>query len=264
VAEATKAIEMAQAIFKRNSFDLIYARKGQSLQQWEAELHHAIKLAASHLSLYQLTIEPGTVFAQKTAIGERFTAQDDVADEMYSLTQDICAAAGLPAYEVSNHARSGEESRHNLSYWHYDEYIGIGAGAHGRVNILDKHGDRHSASLCERSHAASEQKIATSSLRPPEMWMNAVEAKETGLEAQEALSKNDQKTEHLMMNMRLFAGIDKAAWQQRYQEPLDAFLNVANKDFYIAENLLFEDAQTLRATRDGMMKLSSLTAKLLD
>ncbi len=244
VAEAIGAIEIAQRIFKRHSFDLIYARKGQTLQQWEDELRAALKLAASHLSLYQLTIEPGTVFAQKTAIGQTFTAQDDVADEMYALTQNICADAGLPAYEVSNHAAHGEESRHNLSYWHYDEYIGIGPGAHGRVLVKDDY-------------------VSTSTLRPPEQWLREVEAKNIGIEMQEPLSQTDQKTEHFMMNLRLFAGIDKADWQQRYGTPLDTFLNTTTKDFYVNENLLFEDVNVLRATPDGMMKLTSLTGKLL-
>lgn len=244
VAEAIHAIGIAQRIFKRHSFDLIYARKGQTVQQWQDELRAALKLAASHLSLYQLTIEPGTVFAQKTAIGQRFTAQDDVADEMYAITQDICADAGLPAYEVSNHAKPGEESRHNLSYWHYDEYIGIGPGAHGRVHMKDDY-------------------FSTSTLRPPEMWLKDVEAKTIGLETHELLSENDRKTEHFMMNLRLFAGIDKADWQERYGEPLDDFLDKARKDFYIKEQLLYEDRAVLRATRSGMMKLTSLTGKLL-
>ncbi len=244
VSEAIKAIEMAQAIFKRHSFDLIYARKGQTLQQWEVELTAALKLAAAHLSLYQLTIEPGTVFAQKTNAGQVFTAPDAVADAMYHLTQEICSASGLPAYEVSNHARVGEESRHNLSYWHYDEYIGIGPGAHGRVDIKNR-------------------RIATNTFKPPEMWLNKVETYTIGLEAQDELSLRDQQIEHFMMNLRLFAGIDKRAWQQRYNQPLDDFLNKANKNFYVREGLLAEDDAVLRATRSGMTVLTSLTGKLL-
>ncbi|MDX1923124.1 MAG: radical SAM family heme chaperone HemW [Alphaproteobacteria bacterium] len=249
VAEAIGAIEMAQRIFRRHSFDLIYARKNQTLQQWEHELRDALKLAAAHLSLYQLTIEPGTVFAQKTAAGQRFTAQDDVADEMYRLTQDICADAGLPAYEVSNHARRGEESRHNLSYWHYDEYIGIGPGAHGRVRM--------------GRVSINDHYFSTNTLRAPEMWLREVEAKKIGLETQTELSQKDQKTEHLLMNLRLFSGIDKADWQVRYGEPLDAFLNKANKNFYISEHFLIEDDKVLRATPQGMMMLNALTEKLV-
>ncbi len=245
VAEAIKAIGIAQSIFPRHSFDLIYARKNQTLQQWEDELNAALKLAASHLSLYQLTIEPGTVFAQKTNAGQVFTASDEVADSMYNLTQDVCAAAGLPAYEVSNHARPGEESRHNLSYWHYDEYIGIGPGAHGRVSIAGRH-------------------VATNTYKPPQMWLDKVDAYTIGLEAQDELSLSDQQTEHFMMNIRLFAGIDKRAWQSRYGTSLDAFLNSANKDFYIQQGLLVEDANVLRATQNGMRVLTSLTGKLLN
>lgn len=266
VAEAIKAIGIAQSIFPRHSFDLIYARKNQTLQQWEDELNAALKLAASHLSLYQLTIEPGTVFAQKTNAGQVFTASDEVADSMYNLTQDVCAAAGLPAYEVSNHARPGEESRHNLSYWHYDEYIGIGPGAHGRVRV--KNGDCRSASLCERSphkfNAASEHIFATNTFKPPQMWLDKVDAYTIGLEAQDELSLPDQQTEHFMMNMRLFAGIDKRAWQSRYGTSLDTFLNSASKDFYIQQGLLVEDANVLRATQNGMRVLTSLTGKLLN
>ncbi|MBY0429142.1 MAG: radical SAM family heme chaperone HemW, partial [Alphaproteobacteria bacterium] len=244
VNEAIKAINIAQAIFPRHSFDLIYARKGQTTAQWEAELNAALKLAAAHLSLYQLTIEPGTVFAQKTNAGQVFTAPDEAADEMYTITQELCAASGLPAYEVSNHARLGEESRHNLSYWHYDEYIGIGAGAHGRVSIRNRH-------------------VAAQTYRPPEMWLKAVEAHTIGLEQQNELSLNDQQTEHFMMNMRLFAGIDKRHWQQRYNAPLDTFLNKTNKDFYISEGHLAEDTNALRATKNGMRLLTGLTGKLL-
>lgn len=265
VAEAIKAIGIAQSIFPRHSFDLIYARKGQTTLQWEAELGAALKLAAAHLSLYQLTIEPGTVFAQKTNAGHVFTAPDETADEMYTLTQDLCAAAGLPAYEVSNHARSGEESRHNLSYWHYDEYIGIGAGAHGRVGDEATKGRRGEENSLLSSHRPTvpPSRFATSTYRPPEQWLKAVEAHTIGLEQQSELSLHDQQTEHFMMNMRLFAGIDKRNWQQRYNTPLDGFLNKANKDFYVSEGHLAEDANTLRATKQGIMMLTSLTEKLL-
>ncbi len=244
VTDAYKAINLAQAIFPRYSFDLIYARKHQTLQQWEAELNAAMELKPAHLSLYQLTIEPGTVFAQKTRAGQVFTANDEVADSMYDLTQDMCAAAGLPAYEVSNHARLGQESRHNLSYWHYDEYIGIGPGAHGRT----------------RNEST---RMATAAHRSPQTWLNAVEETGMGLETHTTLSLHDQKTEHLMMNLRLFAGIDKHSWSQRYNAPLDDFIHESNKHFYINEGLLFEDAQALRATRQGMRVLTSLTGKLL-
>ncbi|NDE90034.1 MAG: coproporphyrinogen III oxidase [Alphaproteobacteria bacterium] len=265
VEEAIKAIGIAQRIFPRHSFDLIYARKNQTLQQWEAELKQALELAAEHLSLYQLTIEPGTVFAQKTTLGQRFTAEDEVADDMYALTQSMLADAGLPAYEVSNHARPGQESRHNLSYWHYDEYIGIGPGAHGRVRVESRESsDKEENSSTSSLTSHHSPLIATATQRPPEMWLNTVEAKQVGLETHNELSLQDQKTEHLMMNMRLFAGIDKAAWQQRYSELLDTFINVTNKDFYIGEALLFEDAHVLRATQSGMMKLTRLTEKLLD
>jgi putative oxygen-independent coproporphyrinogen III oxidase len=131
-AEARRAIELARQNFPRFSFDLIYARRGQSPETWEKELNEALQLADGHLSLYQLTIEPNTQFYTRAARGETLTAPDDNAATMYELTQNILKDAGLPAYEVSNHAREGAESRHNLAYWHYDDYIGIGPGAHGR------------------------------------------------------------------------------------------------------------------------------------
>jgi oxygen-independent coproporphyrinogen-3 oxidase len=244
VKEAKAAIAMAQAAFPRTSFDLIYARKEQRAADWEVELKEALELAAGHLSLYQLTIEPGTVFAQKTAIGSMFQADDEEAAKMYEITQELCAAAGLPAYEVSNHAAAGQQSNHNLSYWHYDEYAGIGPGAHGRT-LLDG------------------QRFATQTLRPPETWLRNVEAGGHGLEVNAALEKAEEKAESFMMNLRLCAGIDKAAWQARHGEALEALLDPAKIKMLATEKLVEDTPQTLRVTQEGMLKLTAITGSLL-
>ena len=174
VAEAEAAIAIARRTFERFSFDLIYARPGQTVRAWQAELDRALALADGHVSLYQLTIEAGTPFAALHAGGKLVLPADDVADEMFALTQDVTASAGLPAYEISNHARPGEESRHNLLYWRYGEYAGIGAGAHGRL-VID--GERH----------------ATSAERMPEQWLARVEEADRGVTDQHSLSRSGNR-----------------------------------------------------------------------
>jgi oxygen-independent coproporphyrinogen-3 oxidase len=190
VAEAERAFAVARAIFPRVSFDLIYARQGQTLAAWHADLRRALAMAIDHLSLYQLTIEPGTRFGDLAARGRlRGLPDPDTAAAMFEATQAICEAAGLPAYEISNHARPGAESRHNLVYWRYGDYAGIGAGAHGR---LTRDGRRR----------------ATESHRMPEAWLAAVEATGTGTIDAGPLRPADQATEMLMMGLRLAEGID--------------------------------------------------------
>src|SRR5438067_11069938 len=161
--EAVAAIALARDIFPRYSFDLIYARPGQSVAAWEAELGEALSLAGTHLSLYQLTIEPGTAFGNRAARGEILSADEDTAVALYEVTQQRLAAAELPAYEISNHAGPGAECRHNLAYWRYEDYLGIGPGAHGRVT-------RDSG------------KMATQQLRAPEAWLDGIERDGTALE----------------------------------------------------------------------------------
>jgi oxygen-independent coproporphyrinogen-3 oxidase len=187
-AEARRAVEIAAATFERFSFDLIYARPGQTPVDWAAELHEALGFAGRHLSLYQLTIEPGTPFAALHAAGKLAVPDPEVADELYAMTEDITSSAGLPAYEVSNYAASGEESRHNLLYWRYGEYVGIGPGAHGRP-IID--GIRH----------------ATSTERSPEGWLASVEADGHGIVEREPLHFAEQADEALLMGLRIREGI---------------------------------------------------------
>lgn len=191
VSEAMAAYETARDRFDRVSFDLIYARPGQTAVAWESELRKALGLAVDHLSLYQLTIEDGTAFGDRYKAGQlRNLPSDDVAADMYLITKDICASAGFPGYEVSNHARPGEESRHNLIYWRYGDYAGIGPGAHGR---LTRHGTR----------------CATEAIRSPTPWLQAVEARGDGTSVRDDLSENDTVSEFLLMGLRLTEGIDQ-------------------------------------------------------
>jgi oxygen-independent coproporphyrinogen-3 oxidase len=200
-AEARAAFDVARAAFARVSFDLIYARAGQTPEAWAAELRAAIAMAADHLSLYQLTIEQGTRFAELHARGMLRLPDDEASADMYCATQEVCAAAGLPAYEISNHAAPGAESRHNLVYWRYGDYAGVGPGAHGR---LTGEGGR----------------VATTAERDPARWLAAVEARGSGLAA-EALAGADQAVEHLMMGLRLAEGVDLDRHARLAGAPLD-------------------------------------------
>ena len=187
VEEGLRAIAAAQACFNRVSFDLITARPGQSLAAWEAELATALGFGTDHLSLYQLTIEPGTRFATLFEKGELTLPDEDLAADLFEATRAMASAAGLPAYEISNHARPGQESRHNLTYWRYGDYLGIGPGAHGR-----------------RLGVASERH------RKPENWLAAVQEQGHGIKAERPLTAETRATEALLMGLRLAEGIDLA------------------------------------------------------
>jgi putative oxygen-independent coproporphyrinogen III oxidase len=200
--EALDAVAIARKSFDRYSFDLIYARPGQTPNAWASELKRAIAEAAEHLSLYQLTIEPETPFAALHAAGKLVTPDEDVARTLYDTTQEVCAAAGLPAYEISNHARPGAECRHNLVYWRGHEYAGIGPGAHGRLDIA---GERR----------------ATATERRPEAWLMRVEALGHGIVTDETLSHVEIADEFLMMGLRLAEGIDPARYEQISGRPID-------------------------------------------
>ena len=189
VAEAKTALDIARETFDRFTFDLIYARPGQTAAAWREELSEALALAGDHLSLYQLTIEPDTPFAKLHAAGKLIVPDGDAALELYGITQDMTAEAGLPAYEISNHARSGQESQHNLLYWRYGAYAGVGPGAHGR---LVRDGVRTS----------------TATERNPESWAALVEAGGHGFIEQEVLSRTEAADEMLLMGLRLHEGLD--------------------------------------------------------
>jgi putative oxygen-independent coproporphyrinogen III oxidase len=200
--EALAAVEIARQAFERFSFDLIYARPGQTPDAWAAELRQAIGHAAEHLSLYQLTIEPGTWFERLHATGRLVVPDHEAARVLYDVTQDICAAHGLPAYEISNHARPGAESRHNLVYWRYGEYAGIGPGAHGRI-------------------VADEGRIATVAEKHPETWLERVEREGHGVVGTERLSREEEADEFLLMGLRLRQGIDPGTYEALAGRPLD-------------------------------------------
>jgi putative oxygen-independent coproporphyrinogen III oxidase len=189
VGEALDAVAIARSTFARYSFDLIYARPGQAPAAWRAELERALREAGDHLSLYQLTIEQETPFATLHAAGKLQVPDDDTARTLYDTTQEVCAAHGLPAYEVSNHARPGGECRHNLVYWRGHEYAGIGPGAHGRLEI---DGERH----------------ATATERRPESWLVRVETAGHGLVTDDVLTRGERADEFLLMGLRLAEGID--------------------------------------------------------
>ncbi|KEJ90653.1 radical SAM family heme chaperone HemW [Sulfitobacter donghicola] len=203
VSEALAAFDIARNTFERVSFDLMYARQNQTLRDWEAELKQALTLSIDHLSLYQLTIEDGTAFGDRYALGKlKGLPDEDLGADMFDLTQDICGSAGMPAYEVSNHASDSAQSRHNLIYWRYGDYLGIGPGAHGRLTI---NGSRH-ATICYSN---------------PKRWLDAV-AKEQPEQSRETLLKSDEATEFLLMGMRLRDGIDLNRYENLSGKPVNA------------------------------------------
>jgi oxygen-independent coproporphyrinogen-3 oxidase len=188
VEEALAAVRIAASIFERHSFDLIYARPGQTPQAWGAELEQAIGHAVEHLSLYQLTIEPGTWFERLHAAGKIAVPDEETGRALYDVTQEVCEKHGLPAYEISNHARPGAESRHNLLYWRYGEYAGIGPGAHGRL-------------------VTGNARLATSTEKHPETWLERVERDGHGIVEEEVLTAEAEGDEFLLMGLRLKEGI---------------------------------------------------------
>ncbi|AZO19225.1 coproporphyrinogen III oxidase [Mesorhizobium sp. M2A.F.Ca.ET.043.05.1.1] len=240
VEEALHAIALARDIFPRLSFDLIYARPGQTPEAWGAELEQAIGYAVDHLSLYQLTIEEGTPFHALYA-AKKFTLPDnDHAADLYALTQEVTATHGLPAYEISNHARPGAESRHNLTYWRYGEYVGVGPGAHGRF-------------------VESGRRTVTIAERMPETWLNLVEAKGHGVTGGEILTRAEEADEFLLMGLRLAEGIDL----QRYEALSGRGLSIARLSVLQEEGLVAPVGNArLRATTAGMIVLDAVVADL--
>jgi oxygen-independent coproporphyrinogen-3 oxidase len=238
--EALDAVAIARGIFDRFSFDLIYARPGQTAAAWRAELSRALAEAGEHLSLYQLTIEPDTPFAALHANGKLVLPDDDLGRDLYDLTLDQCAAAGLPAYEVSNHARVGAECRHNLVYWRYGEYAGIGPGAHGRLLIDDT---RH----------------ATATEKRPEAWLMRVEGAGHGVTVDDALTRAEQADEFLLMGLRLTEGIDPKRYAALAGRPLDLERIAALIGHGFVETT--GDGR-LRVTRSGFPVLDAVVADL--
>jgi putative oxygen-independent coproporphyrinogen III oxidase len=242
-AEAVAAIALTRRTFPRYSFDLIYARPTQTREAWRAELGEALRLAEGHLSLYQLTIEAGTPFAALQALGKLVVPDETLAADCYELTQEATAKAGLAAYEISNHAAPGQECRHNLIYWRYGEYAGVGAGAHGRV--IGRHG-RH----------------ATSTERHPERWLAAVEAQGHAVVEDTLLSRAEQADEALLMGLRLSEGVDLQQLARLAGVPLQpqAFERIERM---LARGLLEPGAQgRIRASRSGRLVLNAIVVEL--
>ena len=243
--EAIAAVHVARSVFGRYSFDLIYARPQQTPAEWGNELKAALREAGEHLSLYQLTIEPETPFAALYSAGKLRVPDDGTARALYDTTQDICAAHGLPAYEISNHARPGAECRHNLVYWRMHEYAGIGPGAHGRLNVgrLDGDGDRH----------------ATATEKRPESWLTRVEQEGHGLVTDEVLTRAEMADEFLLMGLRLAEGIDPQRYLALSGRSLDPVRVAA-----LRENGLLETtpAGRLRVSLSGFPILDAVVSDL--
>lgn len=240
VADALKAIRLAREIFPRMSFDLIYARPRQTVAAWEAELKEAISYAVDHLSLYQLTIEEGTAFYGLHKAGKLIVPDGDQSADLYEATQEITQRYGMPAYEVSNHARPGAESRHNLTYWRYGDYAGVGPGAHGRLR-------------------RGPQKIATATERHPESWLKLVETCGHGMIEQEELGRDEQADELLLMGLRLTEGVDLARWQDLSGRDPDPAREQTLLEHGFIERL---GNSRLRCTPKGMLILDAVVADL--
>jgi len=239
VAEAKAALAMAMRQFSRVSLDLIYARPGQDDAAWREELKQALAFGTDHLSLYQLTIEPETPYALLHKNGQLQIPGEDLAAGLYETTQELTEAAGLPAYEISNHARPGQESRHNLIYWRYGDYAGVGPGAHGRINL-------------------GGQRTATAAIKLPERWHDTVMNNGHGFSDMTLVSDEEAAREHLLMNLRLAEGLDLAAYQKRWGAGLDAAKIAA----MIEQGFLTRDNDRLTATPNGRLLLNRVIEEL--
>jgi oxygen-independent coproporphyrinogen-3 oxidase len=239
VAEARAALKLGMANFERVSLDLIYARPDQTLDAWRQELEEALAFGTEHLSLYQLTIEPATPFYQLHRSGSLKIPDEGLAADLFELTQALTAAAGRPAYEISNHARPGAEARHNLLYWRYGTYAGVGPGAHGRLELDGK-------------------RIATQTEKLPERWRELVARNGHGLIEQAPIAATDAAREQLLMNLRLSEGLDLAAYRARWDRCVDK----ERMTTLVEQGLLRLDGQRLSATPRGRLLLNSVIAAL--
>ena len=239
-AEALSSLEIARRVFDRVSFDLIYARQFQRLENWLEELRQAICLEPEHLSLYQLTIEAGTAFGDRADRGTlRGLPDEDLGADMYLMTQEMMSAAGLPAYEISNHAKPGREARHNLVYWRSGDYVGIGPGAHGRLTL-------------------GRRRFATSTPLAPSNWLEQVEASGNGENLRQEIDLVDDLYERLMMGLRLVDGVD---WPPAdLQVPSDILSNINN---LVKEGILGKAAGRLQVTRGYLPVLNSVLLRIM-
>ena len=242
--EALAALAVARRHFERFSFDLIYARPGQTVPAWEAELARALDLAGEHLSVYQLTIEPGTAFATAHARGDFALPDEETQAALYETTQTRLAEAGLPAYEISNHARAGAECRHNLAYWHSADYVGVGPGAHGRLTIDDA-------------------RIATRQHRAPETWLATAEQHGHGSEERLTLTPGERLEELMMMGLRLADGVPRDRFRSAMGQSFESALDEKRLSLLIEEGFLILDERRLAATAAGRQRLNAVLAALL-
>lgn len=243
-AQALDAVRLAAEIFDRFSFDLIYARPTQTLAQWQAELDRALEFAAGHISLYQLTIEPGTQFEQAVARGDFRVLDEESAAELYEATVARLAQAGLADYEISNFARPGQESRHNLTYWRYGDYIGIGPGAHGRLTL-------------------GAEKFATRQHRAPEAWLDLVERDGHATRQRDLVPRAERLSELLMMGLRLKEGVQLARIEDEAAKPLAQALDQPHLQRLIEGGFLTLTDDRLAATQQGRQRLDAVLAALL-
>ena len=246
--EARDAIAAASRLFERYSFDLIYALPDQIIAEWSQALDQALQSCGGHLSVYQLTIEPGTAFHARHRRGELPLPTSDRIAALFEATQERLDAAGLPAYEISNHARPGQACRHNLGYGRYGDYIGIGPGAHGRLTLATKTG---TAIHATRQH------------RAPESWLSAIERHGDATREFTALEPDTVRDELIMMGLRLRGGIDRGTFNARVGKALEDTLQESRLDVLIDAGLLIQDRRGLRATAAGRQRLDSLLAHLL-
>ncbi len=238
--EALKSFDMAQKVFERTSFDLMYARQSQTLEDWKSELKQALNIGLDHMSLYQLTIEKGTAFGDRYAAGKlRGLPDEDLASDLFEMTRDLCDANGLSAYEVSNHARPGHECRHNLVYWNYGDYAGIGPGAHGRLTL-------------------EQSRYSTNTYKQPSKWLSEVK-KGSGDSSVTSLSRKDQGTELVLMGMRLVQGISIKRFQTIFGEPPSetALTNLTS------QGLIQLKKGRIQATENGTLLLNYVVRQLL-
>ena len=242
-SEALAAVATAQRHFARVSFDLIYARPGQTAEDWRRELSEALPHAGEHLSVYQLTIEKQTAFEGAYRRGAFALPDEDSATAMFEMTAEILSRAGRPAYEVSNHARPGAECRHNLTYWRYGDYVGIGPGAHGRPRV-------------------AAEKLATRQHRAPEIWLEHVERQGHATTERRALPPPEQAQEALMMGLRLSEGIDAVRFHAATGMTLDDAVDRAGLDLLIDGGFMRRDGGAIRATPEGMLRLDAVLARL--
>jgi len=241
--DAIQAITIAERTFERTSFDLIYALPGQSRAAWSGQLATALARNPGHLSLYQLTIERGTPFFSDHRDGAFFLPEEDLAADLYELTGEMTEKAGLPAYEVSNHAAIGQESRHNLTYWRGGDYVGIGPGAHGRLTIDGK-------------------RLQTEQIPGPANWLSTVAEKGNATRLSTTVSDTEQIEEFLLMGLRLAAGIDRDLFARITGRALDDCIDQAQLPALEAAGLVVADAQGLRATAAGLQRLNAIIAAI--